>query len=69
MTDCPTAYTVKEDGSITVSLPVNETYQFLNADASAAVNKSVLKTVAPLKQAAAVKKGITKVISMKIRVK
>lgn len=57
LTDGPTAYTVKEDGSITVSLPENETYQFLNTEEAAAVNKSILKTVAPQKQAAALKKG------------
>ena len=45
------------DGSITVSLPENETYQFLNTEEAAAVNKSILKTVAPQKQAAASSNG------------
>lgn len=57
MVDGQTDYTVKEDGSILVSLRENETYQLLDAAAAETVNQEILKTVAPKKTSAVMKKG------------
>lgn len=57
MVDGQTGYTVKADGSLLVSLRENETYQLLNAAAAQTVNQEILKTVAPKKTSAVLKKG------------
>ncbi len=56
-------YTIGEDGSMLVSLPENQTYQFLNTAKAEEVNKGILKKVAPQQASAVIKKGS----SMKMR--
>lgn len=55
--DGQTKYTVKEDGSILLSLRENGTYQLLNTAAAETVDQEILRTVAPKKASAVIKKG------------
>lgn len=57
MVDGQTGYTVREDGSIDLSLHDNQTYQLLNAAQADAVEAEILKTVAPAGTSMVLKKG------------
>lgn len=57
MTDGRTAYTVREDGSLLLSLRGNENYELLNQEAAATVSQEILQTVALEKPSVTVQKG------------
>lgn len=59
MADGQTVYTVKEDGSLLLSLNENENenYELLNAEEAAAVSQEILQTIAPQKPSITVRKG------------
>lgn len=67
MVDGQTSYTVKEDGSILMSLRENGTYQLLDAASAETVNQEILGTVAPKKTSAVMKKGKSMKFSLSSR--